>query len=63
MKYLNLQISIRKPNILFRPKCAKNFKNLKKKLNDINDIINFKFNEIECGKFALSKFSIQEKVR
>ena len=40
----------------------KNFKNLKKKLNDINDIINFKFNEIECGKFALSStFRITRK--
>lgn len=43
-------------------KILKNFKNIKKKINSIEDIINFKFNDIECGKFALSStFRITRK--
>ena len=35
---------------------------IKKKLNSINDIIQFKYNDIECGKFALSStFRITRK--
>ena len=40
----------------------KNFNDIKEKLNSITDIINFKFNNIECGKFALSStFRITRK--
>ena len=39
-----------------------NFKNIDSKLLSINEIINFKYNGIECGKFALSStFRITRK--
>ena len=40
----------------------KNFNKIKEKLNTIKDIIDFKFKDIECGKFALSStFRITRK--
>ena len=40
----------------------KEFGTIKKRLNSINDIIEFKYNDIECGKFALSStFRITRK--